>query len=344
MRFEAKNYMAHSVYGYLFMKYLSPMSEKAKILLWHHVDYIQIRDLNYEYKEEAAMLNLAEKIDIYKEALGDKFDMSAFHRYTDTRYSREALVLFGQANREHNIFQKIETGEYKKELDELMDYIMFTNEEKKRYMEMQMYALGLRASIKVLDSVTSICVCEDLAKRLNLSKKETENLYYGALIHDIGMLAVPDEILLAARKLTKDEIKTIREHVSTSEKILKDRLDQEVLDIVLTHHERLDGSGYPKGIREANMNLSQKILQVADTVTGLTNKRHYKEAADKEEVKNILRQEADAGHLSKQVVDILVENYEDIKAKVNQKEEDILRLYKKLETQYKLVYEKFIRK
>lgn len=344
MRFEAKNYMAHSVYGYLFMKYLSPMSEKAKILLWHHVDYIQIRDLNYEYKEEAAMLNLAEKIDIYKQALGDKFELSTFHHYADTRYSREALVLFGQANRDHDIFQKIESGEYEKELDELMDYIMFTNEEKKRYMEMQMYALGLRTSIKVMDSVTSICVCEELAKRLNLSEKEIEKLYYGALIHDIGMLAIPDEILLAARKLTTAEIKAMRQHVAISEEILKDRLDQEVLDIVLTHHERLDGSGYPKGLREADMNLAQKILQVADTVTALTNKRHYKEVADKEEVKNILRQEADAHHLSKQVVDTLIENYDDIKEKVNQQEDEILRLYKKLETQYKLVYEKFIRR
>lgn len=344
MKFEAKNYMAHSVFGYLFMKYLSPMSQKAKILLWHHVDYIQIRDLNYEYKEEAAMLNLAEKIDIYKEALGDKFEISTFHRYADTRYSREALVLFGQANREHDIFHKIETGEYEKELDELMDFIMFTNEEKKSYMEMQMYALGLRSSIKVLDSVTSICVCEDLAKRLNLNEKEIEKLYYGALIHDIGMISVPDEILQAARKLTKDEIMVMRRHVAFSEEILKDRLDQDVVDIVVAHHERLDGSGYPKGLREADLNLSQKILQVADTVTGLTNKRHYKEAADIEEVKSILKQEADAGRLSKQVVDILVENYHDIKAKVNQKEDEILHLYKKLETQYKLVYEKFIRK
>lgn len=344
LRFETKNFMPHSIYGFLFLKYLSPMEEKSKILLYHHIDYAQIKDIVYTYKDEAAFLGLAEKIDIYKEALGDKFDLSLFKKYSGTKYSEEALVLFEEADKKYDIFQQIQTENYEKELDELMDYIMFTNEEKKRYMEMLMYCLGLCSEDRVVDSVTSICVCEELAIRLYLEEKEIEKLYYGALIHDIGMLAIPKDIIQVKRALNPEETKIMRTHVEISENILKNRLDQDVLDIVTAHHERLDGSGYPRGIKDVSMNISQKILQVADTVTGLVNERIYKQVSDKEGVIELLKQEADARHFSRQVVDTMVLFYDDIMEKVKIESGQILLLHKKLERQYEQVYEKYNKK
>lgn len=343
-KFETKDFMPHSIYGFLFLKYLSPMEEKSKMLLYHHIDYAQMKDIVYTYKDEAAFLGLAEKVDIYREALGDKFQISLFEKYSGTKYSEEALMLLEKALEEQDIFEQIRTEEYEKELDELMNYIMFTNEEKKRYMEMLMYCLGLCSQDRVVDSVTSICVCEELAVRLYLDEKETEKLYYGALIHDIGMLAIPKSIIGVKRALTPEETKIMRTHVEISEKILKNRLDQDVLDIVTAHHERLDGSGYPKGIKDVSMNLSQKILQVADTVTGLVNERIYKQVSEKEDVIALLKDEADKRHFSGQVVDTMVLFYDEIMEKVQIESGQILLLHKKLERQYEQVSEKYNKK
>lgn len=344
LQYEAKNYMAHSIYGYLFLKYLSPMEEKSKIVLYHHVDYTQIKDLDYTYKEEAAFLALAEKIDIYREALGEKFDLSLLTKYAGTRYSEEALALFQQADEEFNIFERIQSNEYEKELDELMDYIMFTNEEKKRYMEMLMYSLGLRSPSKVVDSVTSMCICEELAHHLIVNETEAEKLYYGALIHDIGMLAMPEEIVEKNGELTEEEKKLIQKHVEVSEEILKNRLDQDVLDIVTAHHERLDGSGYPKKLQEINLNLPQKILQVADVVTSLMKGEFYQKSANEEEIISYLQKEAEEKRLSKQVVDTMVVCYGEIMEKVKNESGQILLLHKKLETQFERVYARELNK
>lgn len=343
-QFEIKNYMPHSIYGFLFLKYLSPMEEKSKILLYHHVDYMQMKDIVYTYKDEAAFLGLAEKVDIYKEVLGDKFQISLFEKYRGTKYSEEALMLLEKAMEEDDIFERIRTEEYEEELDDLMNYIMFTNEEKRRYMEMLMYCLGLCSQDRVVDSVTSICICEELAIRLYLDEKETEKLYYGALIHDIGMLAIPKNIIGVKRTLNSEETRIMRTHVEISEKILKNRLDQDVLDIVTAHHERLDGSGYPRGIKDVSMNLSQKILQVADTVTGLVNERIYKQVSEKEDVIALLKDGADKKHFSGQVVDTMVLFYDDIMEKVQIESGQILLLHKKLERQYELVSEKYSKK
>lgn len=338
LQFEAKHYMPHSIYGYLFLKYLSPMEEKSKILLYHHVDYTQIKNLTYTYKEEAAFLGFAEKVDIYREALQDKFDISVLGKYMGTRYSEESFELFGLANQNGEIFKHLETEEYEQELDELMDYIMFTNEEKKRYMEMLMYCLGLRTPEKVVDSVTSICICEELAKRMFLHEEETERLYYGALLHDIGMLAIPEAITEKKGKLTPEETKILRTHIEISEQILINRLSADVLDIAAAHHERLDGSGYPKGLKDMQMNTSQKILQVADKVTGLINGDFYERAFSKEEIIPMLIEDADRKKLSQQVVDTMMLFYDDIMEKVEIESGQILLLHKKLKAQFDKVF------
>ena len=92
------------------------------------------------------------------------------------------------------------------------------------------------------------------------------------------------------------------------------------------------------------MNLSQKILQVADTVTGLVNERVYKQVFDREDTIVLLKKEADQRHFSKQVVDTMILFYDDIIEKVKIESGQILLLHRKLEQQYELVFEKYSKK
>ena len=228
-----------------------------------------------------------------------------------------------------------------KELDTLYGYLMFSNEEKKQYMELLMYTIGFRSEYAVVDTVTTVCICEEIAKLMSISAEDREKLYYATLLHDVGMLAISSKILDAPRTLTPEETIKMRTHVNIAESVLKQYLDPEILEIAVAHHERTNGSGYYKGLKEADMNILQMILQVADTVTGMTNQRSYRTAKSKDFVINVLEDEANHGRFNKNIVKIFCKKYDNIMNKVAAESDHILQIHKKLNAQYNLIYDNF---
>ena len=341
LRYESRESMAHCIYGYLFFKYLSPVPDLAKVIMYHHMDYEQLQKVDYEYKEIAAYVNIAEKMDIYFSSMGSKFDMHMFQKQAGTKISSDGLYLFYQCQEKYDIFGKISSGEYKKELDDIVEYMIFSNEDKKKFLEMLMYCFGFRSKRMVVDNITTICVCEDIAEEMVMSAGEREILYYATLVHDIGMLAIPQEIVEAPRKLEKEEIRLIRTHVEVAGKALGNRMKREVVSIALAHHERGDGSGYPLRLKDVQMNFPQRILQVADVVTALVNKRSYREDLPKEKVISILSEEAAKNRLKRQVVVTFVKSYDRIMKHVRQESTEILKMYETLNKQYELIIKKY---
>ncbi len=342
LKFEYKDYMPHSIYGYLFMKYLSPLEELSKILLYHHIDIKQLNRIDYEHKDLATYFNVAEKVDLYLTALGDKFNISLMQKYAGTRFSEEALTLFSDADKRYRMIEKVKSGEYEKELDEITDYLIFANDEKKKYLEMLMYCVGFRGRFFVENEITSLCIAEKLGQKLFLDENMSGVLYYGAILHDIGMLAIPKEIIDAPRKLTNEEIKQLQSHVLKAEQVLrKNSMNEEVIAVVAAHHERADGSGYPRRLSDSQMTKPQKLLQVADVVTGLFNKRSYRGAMSKDEIVEILIEETARGKLNKSIVDIMITFYDEIMSEVEKEAKKMLTTYNKLNTNYEVVSKQF---
>ncbi len=340
LTYETKDVMPHSIYGYLFLLYLTPFKERAKIILYHHTDYSQVKDSKYEYMDVVHCLNVAEKMDLYSNILGEKFDMFMFKKQAGVKYSPGALDLLYQAEKKYNIFEKLSTGEYKTELADLYEYLIFTNEEKRDYLVGLSYIIGFRSEYTMFDTVTCVQVCQSIGEKLMLTPPEMEKLFYAALLHDAGMCSVSKEISEAPRKLTDEEMNTLRTHVGVVETILKGRIDDETLEIITAHHERADGSGYPKHLKGGEMNRLMKILQVADTITGLTSPRPYRNPKTKETIIAILKEEAEKGKLSSEVVRVAINYYDSIMEVVKQKSEDMLSMYNKLQNNYEVTYKK----
>lgn len=334
LQFETRNSTPHSVYGYLFFKYLSPVPDLAKVIMYHHTDYERLQTVDYQYKEVAAYLNIAEKMDIYSTSLGNKFDMRMFQSQAGTKLSSAGLELFYQCENKYGMFEKIRSGEYREELDHIIEFMIFNNEDKKRFFEMLMYCMGFAGENTVLDTVTTVCISEELASRMMLSPSEREVLYYAALIHDIGMLAIPREILDAPRKLKPSEMQIVQTHVEIAHKELDGLLQEEIVAIALSHHERGDGSGYPQRLKDHQMNQQQKILQVADMASALVNKRSYREAMPKDKVIAILSEEVAKKRLRRQVVETLVNSFDEIMRHVSKESAEILKMYQTLNAQY----------
>ncbi|BCJ96678.1 hypothetical protein acsn021_42470 [Anaerocolumna cellulosilytica] len=118
-----------------------------------------------------------------------------------------------------------------------------------------------------------------IASKLKMDKNRLEGLYISAMLHDIGKVGVPSAILTKPDKLTKTEFELIKGHVECAYDILsKIDFPWPVADIVLQHHEKINGSGYPYGLTDKEILLEAKIISVADVVEAITAHRPYKPA------------------------------------------------------------------
>jgi putative two-component system response regulator len=124
-------------------------------------------------------------------------------------------------------------------------------------------------------------LCGLLAARLELPSDRVDLLRRAAPLHDVGKIGIPDAILLKPGRLTEEEFATMREHVDVGAKLLaKGQSDLMILAerVALTHHERWDGSGYPRGLRGDEIPIEGQIVAVADVFDTLINERPYKPA------------------------------------------------------------------
>ncbi|RSL30349.1 HD-GYP domain-containing protein [Salibacterium salarium] len=119
-----------------------------------------------------------------------------------------------------------------------------------------------------------------LAMELGYSDKQLREIGLGAILHDVGKMKIPEEILNKPGKLTDDEFEKVKKHAENGYYILKDVPNMPLLaaHCAFQHHERLDGSGYPRGITEKEMHDYAKIIAVADVFDAVTSHRVYRSA------------------------------------------------------------------
>lgn len=153
-----------------------------------------------------------------------------------------------------------------------------------------------------------------LSKKLNLSKVAINNLKIGAVIHDIGKIGISDTILNKPGKLTKEEFEIIKTHPSIGYEIVQPLgLDHAIIDMIIHHHERWDGTGYPHGQLNENILLETRILSLADVYDALRSKRPYRDILSFEETKKIIT-DWSGSHFDPELVKIFFDNIDEIHA------------------------------
>ena len=137
---------------------------------------------------------------------------------------------------------------------------------------------------------------ERLGQRIGLPDEQITALRRGGIVHDIGKVAVPDGVLLKPGKLTPDEWKTMRQHPAAGESICAPlKSFRLVLPIIRHHHEKLDGSGYPDGLKGDQIPLTARIMTVVDIYDALTTERPYHSALSTEKALELMEQEVQKG-------------------------------------------------
>jgi HD-GYP domain-containing protein (c-di-GMP phosphodiesterase class II) len=123
-----------------------------------------------------------------------------------------------------------------------------------------------------------------IARRLNLTDEERENLRLAAILHDVGKIGIEDTILKKISGLDENEYEIIKQHPKTGEEILGHiTMLKDVIPGMKYHHERVDGMGYPDGLSKDEIPLIAKIIAVADTFDAITTDRAYRKAVTDDE-------------------------------------------------------------
>jgi HD-GYP domain-containing protein (c-di-GMP phosphodiesterase class II) len=135
----------------------------------------------------------------------------------------------------------------------------------------------------------------EIGEQLGLSPIRLRSLAIGGLLHDIGKLSIPAAILQKPGPLDDGEFSTVKVHPERGRELLAELggFDESVKRLVLDHHERLDGTGYPRGIRGSELDLATRILAVCDVYDALVSLRVYRAAWSREQSLELLRGEAD---------------------------------------------------
>lgn len=146
-------------------------------------------------------------------------------------------------------------------------------------------------------------LAEKLARKMGIESGELIHIRRGALLHDIGKMAIPDGILLKPGALDAEERALIEKHpVYAYEMLSPIKFLNPALDIPYCHHEKWDGSGYPRGLRGGGIPLAARIFSVVDVWDALVSNRPYRKALPPEDVKRKIQNDAGA-HFDPQVVD-----------------------------------------
>ena len=308
----------HCILGYLLFKFLLPKSDICKFILYHHntydVDYI-INDI--ENPLESNIIKLADDISIYnifnrQASVNDVIDFLNERSYM---YNPNYLNRFLDTNAKmaiENVLNESYKENFWKEVD-LLNYKVITIED---IIVCLAFIIDCKCDITNFHSLSVSNTSCMLGKYFNLSENEYYNLKIGSLLHDIGKIAIPNEILKKEGPLTKAEFEIMKQHVVYTYEILSNLKHEQILNIASNHHEKLNGKGYPRGL--SDLTLSEKIVAVADIFVALIQKRSYKDGFSKDKVIEILSNCANKGEIDREVVKKVIENYDYLEKMNNQ--------------------------
>ncbi|HEX2979140.1 MAG TPA: HD domain-containing phosphohydrolase, partial [Anaerolineaceae bacterium] len=145
-----------------------------------------------------------------------------------------------------------------------------------------------------------------LARAYGIREADLVHIRRGALLHDIGKMGIPDNILLKPGPLTPDEWEVIRKHPVYAYELLSPiEFLRSALDIPFAHHERWDGNGYPRGLKGEQIPIAARIFSIIDVYDALVNERPYREAWHRERVLAYLSGQS-GKHFDPKVVDLFL--------------------------------------
>jgi len=231
--------------------------------------------------------------------------------------------------------------EFLEDVDEEVEMLL-NIEELLKLGEFVHYLVDSKSRFTRYHSESIAKLSSDIGKEFELSDEIVQYLYIAGLFHDVGKFLIPNHILEKSGVLNTKEMYQMKKHIFYSELLLKDlkcKTKIPWVDWAIQHHERLDGSGYPRKLTSKDFSLEAKILQISDVFVALTEERPYRKALSYEKALEILEEEVKIGKLDFEVfrkLKIMIKNGYEIQRGSNIDEIlwDIDKIYKERSLYY----------
>ncbi len=173
--------------------------------------------------------------------------------------------------------------------------------------------IDFRSSYTAMHSAGVAASAVRLAEILGMSEDECKMMMIAGYVHDIGKLKVPKKILEKKDTLTDEEFNIVKEYAYYTQLLLKDIAGfEQIGQWAALHHEKLNGFGYPFGLKADDIPMGARIIAVADIFSAVAEIRSYRDGMSKDQVIVALREYVESTALSKYIVDLMIANYDDI--------------------------------
>ncbi len=336
LQFETNDVWDHSFYGYLFIRYFSPLKELAPAVLLHHITWNFLdkgKEPSAKLKDLSQILHIADRIDVSMslEKRSWAETLRLLIQGTNNVFAPHIVDLAAKLD-----FQESIDIEWRKDSEyfDFLTSIPLSEEETTEYLKMLVFIIDFRSHHTVTHTITTTSISYELGKLLSLDEHRLNLVLCGSLLHDLGKIAIPVEILEYPGKLSHQAMNIMRTHVNFTEKIFGGSIDKTIERIALRHHEKLNGSGYPKKLKAEDLTMEERLVAIADIISALTGTRSYKSSYPTDRILPILTRMKHEGLLDAAIVDLAMEHLDEILDTTAIRCQPILSVYEKLKTEY----------
>jgi len=322
-QFEWEREKEHCNLGANILQATPVLSHLSDIILYHHTHWSELKtlDIPEHIKLKANCIYMVDRVDV--SVLGFVSDESNIllgkekirQKIADKKndwFNPELVDIFMQVSNSDAFWLSLEG-------DHISGYVStwvahdLTQEidfnDLKSIVQIFSYIVDAKSIYTSEHSEGVACLSRYLAERFNLPEENCDLIELAGLLHDIGKLRVPDEIIEKPSKLTDIEYQTMKRHSFDTYNILKQvKGFEQISQWAADHHERVDASGYPNHKGKKDLSIEARIIAVADVFQALAQSRPYRKDLPPAEILSILKEQAHTGHLDKGIVK-MVETY-----------------------------------
>ncbi|MBW9159715.1 HD domain-containing protein [Clostridium sp. FP2] len=343
--FEYKDLDFHAEKGYLLLNGLKPCLGIAQIIRYHHNSWVNgncVGVNNEKIPFGSHVLNLADRVSVLiKEK--DKNILNSVDEIREKIIKRKGAIFhpeivdaFMEISKKDSFWlgtQYLCTPNFITQ-NNIIGFGDFSHSDFEDFMIFMSRLVDFKSRFTASHSSSVAACAEIIAKYVGFSESETKVIKYAGYIHDLGKLAIPTEILEKPGALSKEEFDLMRTHAYHTNRVLENVTAFETIRIWgALHHEKLNGKGYPFGLKGEEIPLGSRIIAVADIFTAIREKRPYRDPMTKENTINILIAMSNSREIDNNLVEIVKKNFDELDMVREKAHEDTLFEYEELNNQ-----------
>lgn len=326
-QFEWEGTARHCEVGAYLLNHFPPLSHFTDVVRYHHTKWCDLKNLPLPEKTKAYanLIFLTDRVDMfavpyYGTELLVSIDLihKKIKPYRGTHFKEEYVDAFLEASSSEFFWLMLEAIPLQRYLQKILQKqctMKISSTELARLARIFAQIVDTKSPFTLQHSQGVARVAHFLGLKLNLSLEQLEKLEIAALLHDLGKLQVPDEILDKPGPLSQEERILIRKHSFYTYQILR-QIDgiEEIALWAAYHHEMINGQGYPFRKHGKQLGLETRILAVADILQAIAQDRPYRKGMSHAKIRSLLQDLVQQNHLDAQVVKIALEYFEPVVA------------------------------